>query len=296
MTLDYLIANKDITDLSNFKTPAKSRFYFEIHNRQDVKKLSEIFLFAKLKKYKILFIWWGTNLLFAFDIFEWIVIQNCLEWWSYDNETKILESYSNELISDISKSLYDNGQTLWKRFIWLPWSIWWAVVWNAWCFWLETENNFLEVEVLNIETGKTMILNKKEMAFEYRSSIIKKTGNYFVVKVKFDLSTIVEKYASDVDNLYFREYKQPKGNTCGSFFKNPSKDSSAWSLIEQSWLKWKEIWWTMFSNKHANFLMNNGEAWYKDLLNLVNLAQSEVKNKFNIDLVPEIKIITNVKL
>jgi hypothetical protein len=56
MTLEYLIENKDITELSNFKTSAKSKFYFEIHSRQDIDNLSEIFLFAKLNKYKILFI------------------------------------------------------------------------------------------------------------------------------------------------------------------------------------------------------------------------------------------------
>ncbi|MBT4632859.1 hypothetical protein HOB94_02515 [bacterium] len=65
------------------------------------------------------------------------------------------------------------------------------------------------------------------MKFNYRTSIIKETNKYFIIKVKFDLSKLVEKYSSDVDNLYFREHKQPKGNTCGSFFKNPSRENSA---------------------------------------------------------------------
>ena len=293
MTLDYLIENKDITELSNFKTPAKSKYYFEIHSRQDIEKLSKINSFAKLNNLNLLFIWWGTNLLFAFNIFDWIIIKNCLVWYYYDNNSKILESYSNEIISDIAESLFDNGQTLWKRFIWLPWSIWWAVYWNAGCFWLETENNFLEAEVLDFKTGKIITLNKKDMDFEYRSSIIKKTSKYFIIKLRFDLSSLIEKYSSDVDNIHFREHKQPKGNTCGSFFKNPSKDNSAGMLIEKAWLKWKELWWAIFADKHANFLMNNGSAWYKDLLNLINLAQKEVKKQFNIDLVPEVRIITN---
>ena len=293
MTINYLIENKDITELSNFKTQAKARYYFEIHNRQDLDKLSKIHEFAKLNNIKLLFIWWWTNLLFAFDLFDGIIINNCLEWWSYNNENKILESYSNEIISDLAKSLYEDGQTLWKRFIWLPWTVWWAVFWNAWCFWLEVENNFKQAEVLDLDNWKIINLNKKDMQFDYRNSIIKKTGKYFIIKIEFDLSSLVEKYASDVDNIHFREHKQPKGNTCGSFFKNPSKDNSAWKLIEQVWLKWKEIGGVEFSNIHANFLMNNWEAWYKDLLSLINLAQMEVKNKFNIDLIPEVRIITN---
>jgi UDP-N-acetylenolpyruvoylglucosamine reductase len=39
--------------------------------------------------------------------------------------------------------------------------------------------------------------------------------------------------------------------------------------------------------------MNDWTANYKDLLRLINLAQEEVKKNFNIDLVPEVRIITN---
>jgi len=56
MNLEYLIKNKDITNLSNFKTLAKTKYYFEIHNRQDVEKLFDIYSFAKKNNYKVLFI------------------------------------------------------------------------------------------------------------------------------------------------------------------------------------------------------------------------------------------------
>jgi UDP-N-acetylenolpyruvoylglucosamine reductase len=81
--------------------------------------------------------------------------------------------------------------------------------------------------LLDLKNGKIITLDKNNMDFDYRNSIIKKTEQYFIISAKFDLSILIEKYSSDVDNLYFREYKQPKGNTCGSFFKNPSKEYSA---------------------------------------------------------------------
>lgn len=293
MTLDYLKKDIDISDLSNFKTQAFAKYFFEINNRQDIDKLAFIYNYAKVNNLKILFIWWGTNLLFAFDIFNWIVIKNCLRWWNYDNKTKILEVYSSEYISDIAKDLFDNWQTLWKRFIWLPWSVWWAIYWNAWCFWLEIESNFLSAEVLDLDNWSIVLLDKEQMDFEYRTSKIKNTNNYFIISAKFDLSTLVEKYSSDIDNIHFREYKQPKGNSCGSFFKNPSKEHSAWKLIEEVWLKWKKIWWAFFSDIHANFLMSDWTASYSDLLNLIELAKNEVNRKFNIELIPEVRIITN---
>ena len=294
MIIDSLIINKDISNFSNFNTKASSKYYFEINSRQDIDKIFEIYSYSLKNNLKLLFIGWGTNLLFAFDVFDWIIIKNNLSWWTYNKESKTLESYSNELISDISEKLIsDYGQSLWKRFIWLPWSIWWAVYWNAGCFWLETANNFLEAELLDLETWKIVILNREQMLFNYRTSIIKETNRYFIIKAQFDLSKLVEKYSSDVDNLYFREHKQPKGNTCGSFFKNPSRENSAWKLIEEVWLKWYKVWWAFFSDKHANFLMNDGTATYNDLLDLISLAQEKVKSSSSFELMPEVRIIHN---
>jgi UDP-N-acetylmuramate dehydrogenase len=107
------------------------------------------------------------------------------------------------------------------------------------------------------------------------------------------LSKKIEKYESSVDNIDFRENKQPKGNTCWSFFKNPNRKYSAWYLIEQVWLKWYKIGWAFFSEKHANFLMNDWDWTYKDLINLISLAQKKVKKEFNLDLINEVRIITN---
>ena len=295
MILDYLEKNIEITNLSNFKTKAFTKYYFEINNTSDVLKLKDINLFCKENNISFLYIWWGTNLLFAFDIYEWVIVKNNLKWWSYDKKTMILNSFSNEYISDIAKELeITYNQNLWHRFIWLPGSIWWALYWNAWCFWLETENNFLEAEIYDIETWQIIILNKNEMKFDYRYSITKEFNNkYFIINAKFDLSCLIEKYHSDVDNIDFRENKQPKWNTCWSFFKNPSKEQSAWFLIEQVWLKWYKLWGAFFSPLHANFLMSDWNATYKDLLDLIDLAQNKVKKDFWVELIQEVRIITN---
>ena len=293
--LDYLEKNKDITSLSNFKTKANSKYYFEINSENDLIKLSEIYNYSLDNSLRILFVWAWTNMLFAFDNFDWIVIKNNLLGWTYNKETKILESYSNELISDIAESLEnDYGQKLWHRFIGLPGSIGWAVYWNAGCFGLETENNFLEADTIELESGQMSTMSKIDMNFDYRTSILKQNNNrQFLIKARFNLSTLIEKYSSEVDNIDFRENKQPKGNTCGSFFKNPNREASAWYLIEQVWLKWHKVGWAFFSDKHANFLMSDWTASYKDLIELLELAQKKVKEKFDIELVNEVRIITN---
>ncbi len=310
--MKILQQNIDITELSNFKTPAIARWYFEVKNNADVDRIYSIIQFAEEKKLKVLFVGWGTNMLFAFDHYNGVVIKNCLEWWHYDEENKILKTLSNDTISDVAESIEkDYGQDLWHRFIWLPWSVWWAVFGNAGCFWLETENNFKSAKVLDLSTWEIQTLDKWQMIFSYRTSLLKQyEWQYFLISAEFDLSTKVEKYHSDVDNLYFREYKQPKWNTCGSFFKNPvvslewfkrdypeyynedMKIVSAWFLLENSWLKWHKIWGASFSPLHANFLMSDW-ATSRDLLNLIYYAQKIVREKFWIEIENEVRIITN---
>ncbi len=301
-----------------------AKYFYEVNSESDVKKIHDIFQFARKEGLNVLIIGWGTNMLFAFDIFDGIVIKNSLKWWSYNKETYILEAYSAEPIREIAEVLVKEGEsTLWSRFIGLPWSVWGAVYGNAGCFGLETESNFLDCEVVDTLAGKRRILEKNDMKFWYRSSIIKEKERFFLVKARFDLSKKVEKYHSEVDNIDFRENKQPKGHSCGSFFKNPEwviykqneeekieidkekikklekkgvemKKLSAWYLIEQVGLKWCHYRGAYFSSIHANFLMSDGDTTnWKDLLHLIHTAQSKVKEKFGIKLENEVRIISN---
>ncbi len=293
--MHFLQKNIDISQYSNFKTPARAEYFFELEDESHVERLKEIYDYAEEEWLKILIIGGGTNMLFAFDEYKWIVIKNSLWWWTYDKSTQTLESYSNEHIREIAQSLeLDYGQNLWHRFIGLPGSIWWALFWNAWCFGLEIENNFLEVEALDLKSWEKKTLKKQDMNFSYRSSRLKEEdGQWFIIKIKFDLSKKIEKYHSDVDNIDFRENKQPKWNSCGSFFKNPNREQSAGALIEAVWLKWFQYWGAFFSEKHANFLMHEGAGKWQDLVYLIELAQKKVKEEFQLDLVNEVRIIRN---
>lgn len=293
--MNFLQNNIDISNLSWFKTRAFTKYYFEINSIDDLSLLKDLIKFSKDNNLKILFVWWWTNLLFSFDLFNWIVIKNNLKWFNYDIDKKILEVYSSEKIWEIREKLEkDFWQNIWHRFIWLPWSIWWAVFWNAGCFGLEVENNFLSCEVYNLDNNKIEILDKQKVNFSYRNSLFKETWKYFIIKVKFDLSKIVEKYSCDIDNIKFREEVQPKWNSAWSFFKNPSKDISAWYLLEQVWLKWFSYKNAYFSDKHANFLMTKNDFWdYRDLIFLIEKARKLVLKKYNINLENEVRIVNN---
>ena len=93
------------------------------------------------------------------------------------------------------------------------------------------------------------------------------------------------------DYLKRRKQSQPlEYPSAGSVFKNPPY-AYAGRLIENAGLKGKRIGGAMISDKHGNFIVNTGGARAKDILDLLYLAQAEVKKGTGIELEPEIKII-----
>jgi UDP-N-acetylmuramate dehydrogenase len=291
--LSFLSENIEIWHYSGYRTTVYGEYFYELKNAWDLERLHEIYHFSKKNSLPLLFIGWGTNLLFSKDIYHWVVIKNSLQGWHYDKKTRLLKTSSNELIWKIAESLeYEHNNPLWHRFIWLPGSVWGAIYGNAGCFGLETESNFDHAMIYDMKKWKTMLWKKGDMWFAYRHSKLKENNEYFIIEAIFDLSKKKEKYHSDVDNIYFREYKQPKWYSCGSFWKNPSKEHSAGSLIEQVGLKWYRHGGARWSDLHANFLLSDGESCKpSDLIELVNMTHAKVKEKTGYDLINEVQIL-----
>ncbi|MFB1485566.1 MULTISPECIES: UDP-N-acetylmuramate dehydrogenase [unclassified Thiocapsa] len=88
-----------------------------------------------------------------------------------------------------------------------------------------------------------------------------------------------------------RAQTQPVGlPSCGSVFRNPPGDHAA-RLIEAEGLKGYRIGGAQVSEKHANFIINTGEARAADIQALIELVQRRVEAATGIRLVPEVKRI-----
>ena len=83
---------------------------------------------------------------------------------------------------------------------------------------------------------------------------------------------------------------QPKEPSAGSCFKNPS-GNYAGKLIEEAGFKGKRVGNMMFSNVHANFLVNLGGGTYEEAITLITAVKEEVLARFSVKLEEEIIIL-----
>jgi len=145
------------------------------------------------------------------------------------------------------------------------------------------------VEVID-KVGEVKKVSKEECEFGYRISRFQKSGEV-ILKAKLQLKQArkeeIEEAAKDI---LVRKMHQPSGPTVGSTFKNPPGDYAG-RLIEECGLKGKRIGGAKISEKHANFIINEGTATAADVKALIDLAKSEVKKRFNVDLEEEIRYI-----
>jgi len=93
------------------------------------------------------------------------------------------------------------------------------------------------------------------------------------------------------DKLRRRKNTQPiAARSAGSTFKNPP-GYSAWKLIDMAGLRGSKVGKAMVSTRHANFLINTGGATAREYRELMDLVTATVKERSNLDLEPEIKIV-----
>jgi len=87
-----------------------------------------------------------------------------------------------------------------------------------------------------------------------------------------------------------RSETQPEGWCCGSVFKNPPGDHAG-RLIEAAGLRGLRHNGAVISDKHANFIMNEDNARFDDVLYLIALAKDTVRERFGVELREEVRII-----
>jgi UDP-N-acetylmuramate dehydrogenase len=174
----------------------------------------------------------------------------------------------------------------------VPGTVGGACVMNAGCYGSETCEVLVEAYALT-RAGEARVLSNADMGFSYRRSKAAAEGGLIFTGALFrgrpgDPAEIEARMDAITAR---RETTQPiREKTGGSTFKNPDGDSS-WRLVDAAGWRGKLFGGAKFSELHANFMINTGEATAADLEGLGEAVRADVREKFGVQLDWEIKRI-----
>lgn len=165
-----------------------------------------------------------------------------------------------------------------------------ALAMNAGAFGGETWTLVDSVETID-RYGEIRRRSKAEYQIAYREVTGFKDEWFIAAYLKLQPGDKETSLALIRDLLAKRSETQPTGEACcGSVFRNPPGDYAA-RLIEASGLKGKRRGKAIVSEKHANFILNEGGATAADIELLINEIASIVENKFGVKLQREVHIL-----
>ncbi|MGH3119025.1 MAG: UDP-N-acetylmuramate dehydrogenase [Gaiellales bacterium] len=175
----------------------------------------------------------------------------------------------------------------------IPGSLGGAVVSNAGAYeW--SLKDVIKAARLSDEDGNVFEVAPEELDLTYRNSAFTRGA----IRDKVVLSVDLRLERGDPNELKqrVREFDeqrrgaQPPGRNCGSVFKNPPPNPSWW-YVAQVGLRGHRIGGAQFSDQHANFILNLGDARAADIVALMELAQRRVRERFAIELEPEVALV-----
>lgn len=180
-----------------------------------------------------------------------------------------------------------------ERLCGIPGTIGGAVVMNAGTAKSWISDNLLSTEIYDLESDTAFTFNKNELQFSYRSSVLQSKSRWVLLSADFSFTESNARILKQVtgDTLDSRTANKIEFPNCGSVFRNPENNKSAGELIDALGLKGLKVGGLQISHEHANICVNSVDATYSDFVELTSRVTKGIREKFDIDLELEIKVI-----
>ncbi|KKU95162.1 MAG: UDP-N-acetylenolpyruvoylglucosamine reductase [Parcubacteria group bacterium GW2011_GWA1_48_11b] len=306
--------NVSLKKYSNYKIGGRARYFYAAKNADDVARAVAQ---AAGDKLPVFILGAGTNLLINDSGFDGLVLKpeiNLLKL-----EGGAIRVGAGVLMEDLLNFAVSKGLSGFEWAGGLPGTVGGAIRGNAGAFGGETKDNLYEVTSMDISgnppAGGPKILKRKntQCKFGYRNSIFKiNDGQEVIIEAVFKMKKGDKKAirAAIEEKKEYRRTRQPlEYPNIGSIFKNvdlkrvPEKYKKAFAsvvkkdpfpvmpvahLIDQAGLKGVSCGGAMISPKHPNFIVNTLNASSSDVKQLIQLAKSTIKQRFDLELEEEV--------
>ncbi len=279
----YFNSNEDMARHCTFKCGGRAKFFCVPKN---LRSFIKVLRYCNLEGLKVFVLGNGSNTLFK-DFNGIVISTQNLDKIKIKN--KVLAQCGVEF-SKLSQLCLKNSLTGFEFATGIPASVGGGVYNNAGAFGGEISQIIDKVRLF--DGKKCFWLNREEMDFGYRKSIVQKDGLY-VLEVVFCLEKGDNKkiQATMLDILQKRKAKQPLNfPSAGSVFKRQGEIIPA-KVIDKLGLKGFNINDAQISEKHAGFIINKKNASVYDIEKLIELTKQKVFEKEGIILEQEIEIV-----
>ena len=314
------LKNISLLPYNTFGIDAKAKLFIEYYSLDELRQV--------LKEHKgeqILHIGQGSNLLFTSD-FNGVILHSGMARAKFlDDET--VEAQNGLRLDDMIAQLTDMGYSGLEKLSLIPGEVGASAVQNVGAYGCEAKDVIVRVNTLNVETLEERVFTNEECRFGYRDSIFKHElkGKYIVTSVVYKVKP-GDATKTREEIIATRMAKLPtvgEVGSAGSFFMNPFvpeekanellsqypdmphfetpspwgragercvKIPAAW-LIEQCGWKGKTLGGAQVWPKQPLVIVNANNASAKDIMELAAAVRASVKEKFGIDIHPEVNYI-----
>ena len=239
-----------------------------------IDELTQVVALCRENDVEFLVIGNGSNLLVKDEGYKGVIIE-------VNSRISFIDVIGEDIVADAGAKLSAVAVTAMENDLGgfefahgIPGNIGGAVMMNAGAYGGEMKQVLKWVKVLDNE-GNIITLDASELEMGYRTSIIEKKG-YIVLQARIGLNIEFSEDIGLIMQMFMQ--KRPEGYFAGK-------------LIDDAGLRGYRVGGAMVSEKHCGFVINYDNATATDVINLMKDVQTKVKEKFDVQLEPEVRII-----
>ncbi len=257
-----------------------ARYYAELKTKEDVEEATK---FSNEKGIPLLLLGAGSNTIFADGTINALIAKIAAEDVTVHDSKVTVQA--GKYLAVLINELAEKGLDL-SPLTGIPGTIGGAIFGNAGQGFGGT---WIDAYIENVDVfidGRWRTLSKEECAFAYRTSGFKRMNAPIIWSCTLNVpKRPIEEIKAEVERLLKKRIEtQPHIKTAGSCFLSVSKESPAWKLIDAAGLRGQKIGGVEISQKHANFLINAGNATYGDAKKLVAFIQSKMAEPLHVEM------------
>ncbi|WP_323703059.1 UDP-N-acetylmuramate dehydrogenase [Mammaliicoccus sp. Dog046] len=279
--------NEPLKKYTFTKTGGNADFYLSPTSYKEVQMIID---FAYTNQIPLTFLGNGSNIIIRDGGIRGIVI-SLLQFNQITVKNQSITCGSGAAIIDVSRRARDHHLTGLEFACGIPGSIGGAVYMNAGAYGGEVKDCIDYIKAVD-DTGHLHTIKGEDLELDYRTSIVQRK-HLVVLEATFKLKDgDIHTIKATMDDLtQRREDKQPlEYPSCGSVFQRPP-NNFAGKLIQDSDLQGHRIGGVEVSKKHAGFIVNVDNGTATDYENIIKHVQKVVKEKFDVELKREVRII-----